>query len=272
MSISLKMVERRSRPDTSTQPLAAAPSRSYSIDELAAAAGVPSRTVRLYQSEGLLPPPVRKGRVGVYDAAHLERLRLIAQLQDRGLRLRAIRDALRGVAKGKVGLEEWLGLQADLRTPWTEESPILLSEDELQTRVGERPPGFVTALVRAGLVQRQGDRLSGRYVVSSPGLLDIALRLDGAGVDIETGARARELMRKRIRRAASEVVQYFADRTGAGFARSGSAQDVAESFQALRTFGAEAVRILFAQEIESAVRKGLEHGLIGPRSKRRRRQ
>src|SRR5574337_1555530 len=102
----------------------------YSIDELGAAAGVPSRTVRLYQSEGLLPPPTRKGRVGVYGPSHLERLRLIAQLQDRGLRLRGIRDALHDVAKGRMTLDEWLGVEAHLRTPGSTETAVLLSETE----------------------------------------------------------------------------------------------------------------------------------------------
>jgi len=238
----------------------AAGGRTYSIDQLAAAAGVPSRTVRLYQSEGLLPPPVRRGRVGVYDDAHLERLRVIAQLQDRGLRLRAIRDALREVAKGNMSLDEWLGVHADLRTPWTEESPLPVSEDELHARLGERPPGFVAALVRSGLVQRHSDRLG--YVIPSPGLLDMAVRLHAAGVDIEIGAHARELIRKRVRRAAAELVQYFARHTGAGFARAGTPQDVTEAMQALRTVGAEAVRLLFAQEIEGAVRDAVEHGVI----------
>jgi len=241
----------------------------YTIDQLAAAAGVPSRTVRLYQSEGLLPPPARKGRVGLYDDGHLERLRVIAQLQDRGLRLRAIRDALRQVAKGKLSLEEWLGMEADLRAPWREETSLELSEADLQQRLGERPPGFLAALVRASLVQRQPDRSPPGYVIPSPGLLDIALRLEAAGVDIETGAQARELIRKRIARAAEDVVRYFANRTGEGFARSGSPQEISDALQALRVVGAETVRLLFAEEIETAIRGAVERGAIHPRRRRK---
>ena len=76
----------------------------YTIDELAHAAGLPSRTVRHYQSEGTLPPPRRAGRVAFYGPQHLERLRLIGRLQDRGLRLDAIRDALREVERGHLSL------------------------------------------------------------------------------------------------------------------------------------------------------------------------
>ena len=56
----------------------------YTIDELAAATGVPSRTVRHYQWVGALQPPARKGRIALYREEHLQRLQLIGKLQDRG--------------------------------------------------------------------------------------------------------------------------------------------------------------------------------------------
>ncbi len=83
----------------------------YTIDELAALARVPVRTVRHYQSQKVLPPPVRQGRIAVYRREHLQRLHLIAVLQDRGLQLSAIRDALSRVEKGQLWLEDWLGLK-----------------------------------------------------------------------------------------------------------------------------------------------------------------
>ena len=46
----------------------------YRIDDLARAAGTTSRNVRAYQERGLLPPPEKRGRVGIYGDAHLERL------------------------------------------------------------------------------------------------------------------------------------------------------------------------------------------------------
>src|SRR5215471_17323075 len=42
-----------------------------SIDELARQAQLPVRTVREYHTLRLLPPPERRGRVGVYEPAHL---------------------------------------------------------------------------------------------------------------------------------------------------------------------------------------------------------
>ena len=53
------------------------------IDQLAHEAGIPTSTVRLYQNRGLLPAPLREGRVGFYNTGHRDRLRLIAHLQER---------------------------------------------------------------------------------------------------------------------------------------------------------------------------------------------
>ena len=235
---------------------------TYTIDQLAAAAGIPTRTVRLYQSVGVLHSPQRHGRIAIYSDAHVERLRLIARLQDRGLRLRAIRDALRHAHHRKVSFEDWLGLGEDLRTPWSEEAQVMLNEAELRQHVGERPAGFLAALVRAELVHRQSDGLPPTYVIPSPGLLDIGLRLYDAGVDIETGAEAGALLRKQMQRAARDLLAYFVKRVGRGFARTGSARDVAEALGALRAAGTEGARLIFAQEMEHAIRGAMERGAL----------
>ena len=235
---------------------------TYTVDALAAAAGLPTRTVRLYQSVGVLQAPQRKGRIAVYSDHHLQRLHLIAKLQDRGLRLRAIRDALRQAARSRMSLEDWLGLGEHLRTPWSEEAPLLLTEADLGAHLGERPAGFIAALVRGGMVRREGDGLPPTYIVPSPGLLDIALKLYDAGEDVETGAEAAALIRKRMRRAASDLLTYFVKHTGHGFARSGSPAEVGEALDALRAVGTEAVRLMFAQEMENALRAAMERGSV----------
>jgi DNA-binding transcriptional MerR regulator len=211
---------------------------------------------------GALQSPERNGRVAVYREAHLRRLRLIAQLQDRGLRLKAIPDALRHVQRSRMSLEEWLGAGEELRTPWSQEAQALLTEAQLRNRLSDRPPGVLAALIRARLVRRQGEGFPATYLVPSPGLLDITLALHAAGVSIETSAEAADLVRKRMRRSAVDLVRHFARRKGKGFARSASPRDVAESLTALRSHGAEAVRVMFAQEIERALREAFEKGSL----------
>src|SRR5690242_13812495 len=46
------------------------------IDELAAGAGLTVRTVRFYATKGLLPAPVRRGRIAYYGPVHRVRLDL----------------------------------------------------------------------------------------------------------------------------------------------------------------------------------------------------
>jgi DNA-binding transcriptional MerR regulator len=66
----------------------------YRVEELAAAAGVAVDTIRFYQSQRLLPPPARRGRVVWYDDGHLERLRRIRDLKRQRLTLEQIRRVL----------------------------------------------------------------------------------------------------------------------------------------------------------------------------------
>src|SRR5712672_1325849 len=82
----------------------------YTIDELAARTGIPSRTIRFYQAKGVLPGPRKRGRVAVYDDAHAQRLRVVGELQDKGLRLRAIRDIVARKDLDSEVIHKWLGV------------------------------------------------------------------------------------------------------------------------------------------------------------------
>lgn len=66
----------------------------YSIDELADLGGVTRRTVRYYVQEGLLPAPLGVGRGRHYGREHLDRLLLVKALQESGLSLVSVREAL----------------------------------------------------------------------------------------------------------------------------------------------------------------------------------
>ncbi|MCU0267986.1 MAG: MerR family transcriptional regulator [Acidimicrobiales bacterium] len=245
---------------------------AYTIDELAARSGVPSRTIRFYQSKGTLPPPVRRGRVAYYGHDHLDRLRIIGELQDRGLQLDAIRDALRQVTEGGDSLQQWLGVSDRLQAPWSDDRPVVLSEEELLERLGPLGdrPGILGELQRQGTVTRQGNSRPAMFVVPSPALLDLSTRLDAAGLDAETAFEAGEVMRTRLAKMADELVRFFADRAGHGFGRSGEPDEIAAAFEALRPAGMQAVQVIFAQEMERSLRQYVESG--GPIRTARRRQ
>jgi DNA-binding transcriptional MerR regulator len=77
----------------------------WRIDELAQRSGLSVDTIRYYQREGLLEPPIRKGRTAVYGPAHSHRLDQIRDLQARHLSLAAIRGLL---ATERLGMAESL--------------------------------------------------------------------------------------------------------------------------------------------------------------------
>ncbi|MEZ5142653.1 MAG: MerR family transcriptional regulator [Acidimicrobiales bacterium] len=245
----------------------------YSIDELSALTGVPSRTIRFYQSKGTLPPPERRGRVALYRPEHADRLRVIAELQDRGLRLDAIRDVLEQVERGGDSLYGWLGLGERLQAPWTDDRPLVVDHAELLRRLGfdeaapgRRRPGLVGELERAGVVRR-GHSLPATYVITSPELLDIVVELDAAGIDIPTALETGEILRARLGKAADELVRYFSSQTGRGFTGSADVDELAGAVDALRPLGSRAVQLIFAQEMERALRAFVESGKALPPSK-----
>ena len=93
-------------------------SEELTIDELARRAGVVVSTVRLYQNKGLVPPPRRRGRVGYYGIRHLDRLRAIAGLQERGFSLAGIKELFDGLESGEsLGAVVGLGLQSSMWSP-----------------------------------------------------------------------------------------------------------------------------------------------------------
>lgn len=161
------------------------------IDELARTAGVVVSTVRLYQNRRLLPPPERRGRVGWYGPAHLRRLRFIAQLQERGFSLAAIRELLDGLDQG-ASLGTLLGL-GDAPSTWVPEPPrrMALSElaehlpdVELDTRLAQRVAslGLVEPAAAADNQVDDPDDDDPEVLVNNPSFLRIGRELLSLGV------------------------------------------------------------------------------------------
>ncbi|HEY5165204.1 MAG TPA: MerR family transcriptional regulator [Acidimicrobiia bacterium] len=87
----------------------------WPIDDLARVAGVTARNLRAYQSLGLLAAPRLAGRVGLYDAEHLDRVRAIRRLQARGFSLAGVKELFDAHDRGQT-LEALLGLDPSLLT------------------------------------------------------------------------------------------------------------------------------------------------------------
>jgi DNA-binding transcriptional MerR regulator len=197
--------------------------------------------------------PEIRGRVAYYGPKHVARLELIAQLQDRGLSINAIRDLLASIDKGETDLAEWLGVEQELQASWANDHPRTVTEAELYELAGTRRPGLIADLMRARLLERRGEVL----FLLSPALLVVAMKLESAGIDLDTALKAADIVRKNMARTANDLVDLFVKRAQDGAIEANAP---AEVFQALRPTGLEAVRVIFGREMERALRKLLESG------------
>ena len=99
------------------------------LDELTKRVGMSVRNVRFYATQGLVPPPIRRGRSGYYTPDHVARLELVQELQGHGFTLSAIE---RYVAQHpRDATPEDIALQRTMLAPWQHESPIGMSRGEL---------------------------------------------------------------------------------------------------------------------------------------------
>jgi DNA-binding transcriptional MerR regulator len=145
------------------------------IDELARAAGTTVRNVRVYQDRGLLPPPQRRGRLGLYGPDHLRRLRLVLRMLGRGYPLAAIRELVEAWEEQR-DLGSVLGLEEAITAPYQEEGPRRLPLARFRELLGGDEVAAARA-VETGLAQLDGDDV----VINNPTFVDVGLELLAEG-------------------------------------------------------------------------------------------
>ena len=177
----------------------------YRVDELAREAGTTVRNLRAYQDRGLIPPPRRQGRVGIYDDAHLSRLRIIGQMLERGYTLANIREMIAALEKGhEVG--DLLGLSTALMTPWSDETPTYMTAEELFGLFGGENAGTLAESIKLGFVEPDGER----FRVPSPRLLRAGAELYAAGIPLAAIMDVARALRRDVDRIAGRFVELVA--------------------------------------------------------------
>jgi hypothetical protein len=138
-----------------------------------------------------------------------------------------------------------------------------VSERELLELYGRERVGLVADLVRHAEVARHGDT----FLVKSPALLALAGKLEAEGIDLEVSTKAAKVLSKHLQRSAQELVELFVRDA------SGEGRDLAQTLRALRPLGLDAVRAVFAREMEQAlaelVRSGRATKLPGTKKKKK---
>lgn len=194
---------------TSTPPPAAPGSdhgRLLTIDELAASTGLTVRTTRYYASLGLLPAPIRQGRMAYYGREHLGRLQLVRALQEHGFTLAAVERHLATVPMSSTAEE--MAVQRALLTAWRPGPGETMSRAQLDDLAG-RPltDRDLDDLTRIGVVVPRPD---GDYDVL-PVAREAVETLD-LGTPIEAIVEANTAVRRRMGELADELTQILRDR------------------------------------------------------------
>jgi DNA-binding transcriptional MerR regulator len=226
----------------------------YRIDELAQHAGTTVRNVRAYQDRGLIPPPRRVGRVGIYDDSHLARLRVIHQMLERGYSLANIDELVTGWEQGQ-NLGELIGLEVALTGPWSDEVPTWVTFGDLTKVFGEDERALDTA-IKLGILEPDGER----FRVNSPRLFQAGAQLVAAGIPLDAVmANARALQRdmdKVAARFVELITTHVFDPIGDRLPKD-DVPRLAEVVQRLRPLAQMAVDAELARAMERQVRRQL---------------
>ncbi|MGW4205721.1 MerR family transcriptional regulator [Streptomyces sp. NPDC004726] len=227
---------------------------AYTVDELAARAGVTVRTVRFYGTRGLLPPPViGPRRVGQYGPDHLSRLALIEELQHQGMTLSAIERYLERLPADLSAHD--LAIHRALVASWAPDSAEAATHAELERRAGRAlGEDDVDRLGAMGAVRRSGG--PDAYLID-PGLLRLGVQLLDVPISYETILAARTVLVEHTRSAAYELTRLFRDEVWNPYRERESDP---ERVAAMRSLSAQ-MRPLVAQALVTAFQRSLKEEL-----------
>jgi DNA-binding transcriptional MerR regulator len=235
-------------------------SQGYSLEQVEELTGLPARTVRFYRQVGLIESPSRIGRRAFYDAEQLRRLRMIAELRERGLGLDAIAKILDDPVAEHRSLAVLLKIGDELRSPWTEDLATRMTEEEVLLTLGVSDRDALEVLEREGIVRRVPRSRPPAFEVPSVATLDLAAQLLAANLTIELGMGAWELMNEHLVELARALVALYNDFIGREFTTKVTPFEIMTAFRELRPVALSAVQLAFAQQIEQVLDEFVEKG------------
>jgi DNA-binding transcriptional MerR regulator len=223
------------------------------IDELARETGLTVRNLRSHHARGLLPPPEVRGRTGYYGPEHVERLRLIGELQAEGLKLDGIRRLL---GRTERSGERLLALKRAAGEP--PETSEVVTAEELGTRLKldakDDSRRLLAKAQKLGILVPLGD---GHYEVPSPALLAAAEEVVGRGVSLAHALAMIETVNGHSRAVSREFIKLFMDDVWKPFADAGMPEaeweELAESIEHVRPLAAQALLAVFRRTMDEEV-------------------
>ncbi|MCA9562992.1 MAG: MerR family transcriptional regulator [Myxococcales bacterium] len=229
-----------------------------SIDELAREARTTVRNVRSYQSKGLLPPSRREGRRNVYTADHVDRLRMIANLLERGYTLSSIAELLGALARGDE-VSDLLGLEEAITEPWLDEEPLPVTLSQLAEWFGPNlSQSDIERSLELDLIRYEGADLT----APSPQLLQVGRVLVGAGIPLSELHEQIDALRRDARNISRRFVQLIAkgvfDQYGEGKLPPPEERPrLTEFIKKVRPMAKTAVEVELARALEEVIHQEL---------------
>jgi DNA-binding transcriptional MerR regulator len=224
------------------------------VDELAARTGMTVRTVRFYASEGLLPPPRRRGRIAYYDDRHRMRLDLIRTLQEHGYTLAAIERVLARIPHDATPAE--YGVQSAVLAPWLPGQTEELDRAALERRIGRRiEDEQIDYLAAVGALER----VEGGRFRASPSLLGHAVELLHLPVPQGILDESAAIIQEHAAAVADGLTEVFARGIWGPYQRGEISSDqVVEILHRMRPLALQGLVGAFGQAADRAARRRLE--------------
>jgi DNA-binding transcriptional MerR regulator len=229
------------------------------IEELAAQTGLTVRNLRSHRARGLLPAPEVRDRIGYYGPQHLDRLRIIQELQSEGFNLRGIERLLN---QNVDAAEQFLSLRRAL-DDFDGEQTRTYTRDELAERFGPELDDALQQAVKAGVLVSVDDD---SFEAPFPSLLDAAEAVVAANVPLDHALTVLDKVRSRARTVSHEFVKLFLEDIWKPFEADGYPEErwpqVRESLDRLRPLSLQVLvavfRMTMSDEVERALGKQLE--------------
>lgn len=233
----------------------------YRIDDLARESGITTRNIRAYQERGLLPPPLKSGRVAYYDQMHVARLGMITSMLERGYTLAHIGEMLAAWQGGR-DLAGILGLE--LVRPWAADPPTTMPVAQLRELAGDA--AGLDRLVADGLVELRDDDA----LVYRPKLLRAFAETRSYGMSMESILEVHE----RVAPLVDQIAGILVDAGSAHIAATKPAvrenildertmADFVATLVRIRTLASDSVRASLESAIEGRIESSLGDYLSG---------
>jgi len=233
------------------------PAAEYTIDELARQAQTTVRNVRAYQDRGIIPPPERRGRTGIYNGEHLSRLRIVGTLLARGYTLSSIGELIEALDQGQ-NLAQVIGIESAVASPWTDEQPTWFTlPDLVKLFAGNFDPKVLAMVVDLEILQQEG----ARFRAPSPKMVHAAAELVKIGIPLADMLGVVGQLRANVEFAAEAMVQlidkYLLDKYGDGLPPPEESAQIGDLIWRLRPLVEMAVHAEVARAMQRAATQHL---------------